>query len=615
MALGTLIKKNFKLLLRAKSSSLIVILGPLLVIFLVGVAFDNANTYSLNLGVYSESYNDLTNSFVDALTNKDFNVQKFETEQNCLTKIKQGTIHTCITFPPDMKISDDIQNEILLNVDYSKINLVWMIIDTLKSQVASKSEQISQGLTEVLLQKLDETRIEIHNNNPIVDSLQGNNNELVTKTASVLSKVQGMDLSLDLDSLGVTSLKSSVQEQSSSNSQISNTAKLIKNKAEDIREELDDLNISNSSSIYTYLEIVELSANTIGNTTDNNVSWSSINNLVSTLDLGLKSVQSRLHDAESAKTDVGSDVSTINSLLGKSKTEIDNVKNALQKIDASISGIEVTKASTIVSPINTKINPITPEKTHLNYIFPGLIILVIMFIGILLSSTLVMMEKHSPAYFRNLITPVRYITFFLGTYITALITVLVQVIVILAISAIFFQSQILTNIWVTLTLLFVIATMFVFLGMLIGHLFKSEETSTLASVSISSIMLLLSDIIIPVESMPAYVLNIARFNPFVIAETALKRSLMFGASFKVLANDFYFMLVFIGAFFALVYITQKLAEKRYFHKFAYRIKANKGKLKKNVVSAKIKKKPVKKSIKKVVKKSNRLLNISVKKKK
>ncbi len=157
-----------------------------------------------------------------------------------------------------------------------------------------------------------------------------------------------------------------------------------------------------------------------------------------------------------------------------------------------------------------------------------------------------------------------------------------------------------------------IATVFVLLGMVIGHFFKSEETSTLASVSIGSILLLLSDVIIPLESMPAYVLNIARFNPFVIAETALKRSILFSASFKVLANDFYFLLGFIGVFFALIYISQKISEKRYFHQFAYRIKAKRGKLKKNVVKAKVlqkKKKPKKKVVPK------RLLKISMKKKK
>jgi len=613
MALGTLIKKNFKLLLRAKSSSLIVILGPLLVIFLVGVAFDNANTYSLNIGVYSDAYNELSNSFVEVLKEKQFNVEKFSSSDECINRIKSGTIHTCIVFPPNMKISNDLANEIVLNVDYSKINLVWMIIDSLKSKVASKSAEISEDLTEVLLRKLDETRIEIYNKNPIMEDLKGKNQNLVGKTTSILNELDGMDLSLDLNSLGVSTLKSSVQNQQTSFNQIDNNIKLILAKVDDIKDELEILNSSEFSDVLTYLEIIEASAGSISNTTDSNESWSSINSLVTSIDSNLQTLKGRLDSATDKREDIGNELVSVTTLLSDSKTQLDEVQSALNRIDASISGIEVTKASTIASPIQTKINPVTPEKTHLNYIFPGLIVLVIMFISILLSSTLVMMEKHSPAYFRNLITPVRYITFFFGTYLTNLITVLLQVTIILAISTIFFKAQILENIWVIAAILVTSTTMFIFIGMFIGQIFKSEETSTLASISVGSIFLLLSDIIIPLESMPSYVLNIARFNPFVIAETALKRAIMFGADFKVLSEDFYFMLIVVAIFFILLYVTNMFSEKKYLHKFVYRV--HKGKLQKNIVKAKSLEKKAEQKKEEQKKENKKFININLKKKK
>ena len=62
-----LVQKNLKLLVRARASALIVILGPLLVIFLAGLAFDNTNLYAVRIGTYSPSYNDLSNSFIEKL--------------------------------------------------------------------------------------------------------------------------------------------------------------------------------------------------------------------------------------------------------------------------------------------------------------------------------------------------------------------------------------------------------------------------------------------------------------------------------------------------------------------------------------------------------------------
>jgi len=102
-----LIKKNFKLLIRSKSSALIIILGPLLVIFLVGVAFDNLNKFSLNIGTYSDSYSDLTESFTTKLTENNFRVQKISSEQECINLIKQGKLNTCIVFPKDLIIDSD----------------------------------------------------------------------------------------------------------------------------------------------------------------------------------------------------------------------------------------------------------------------------------------------------------------------------------------------------------------------------------------------------------------------------------------------------------------------------------------------------------------------------
>ena len=62
--LWEIIKKDFKLLVRSKSSALVVLLGPLLIIFLVGLAFNTSSMYNLKVSVYSESYSDLTNSVI-----------------------------------------------------------------------------------------------------------------------------------------------------------------------------------------------------------------------------------------------------------------------------------------------------------------------------------------------------------------------------------------------------------------------------------------------------------------------------------------------------------------------------------------------------------------------
>ena len=65
--LFTLIKKNFKLLIRSKSSALVILVGPLLIMMLTGLAFNNTNIYNINIGIFSEGYTNLTDSFIEKL--------------------------------------------------------------------------------------------------------------------------------------------------------------------------------------------------------------------------------------------------------------------------------------------------------------------------------------------------------------------------------------------------------------------------------------------------------------------------------------------------------------------------------------------------------------------
>ena len=179
--LAKIIVKNFKLLIRSKSSALIIILGPLLVIFLVGIAFDNLNQYSLSIGTYSERYTELTESFITKLQDNNFRVQKIETETECIEMIKQGKINTCITFPPGLNIESDKVNEITFHVDNSKINLVWTVLETISNKLSERSSELSIDLTSELLKKVELTKDELYKSRPTIVNLRTEGQQNVDK--------------------------------------------------------------------------------------------------------------------------------------------------------------------------------------------------------------------------------------------------------------------------------------------------------------------------------------------------------------------------------------------------------------------------------------------------
>src|SRR3990172_12436499 len=133
-----LVKKNLKNLIRAKAGSLVVILGPLIVIFLAGLAFDNSNAYAVKIGTYTPEPTDITTTFLDQLRTQ-FKVSEYTTEEDCVDAIKKTDINTCMSFSPDFTIGKPPQNQITFYVDYSRINLVWSIMQTMTKKVGEKT--------------------------------------------------------------------------------------------------------------------------------------------------------------------------------------------------------------------------------------------------------------------------------------------------------------------------------------------------------------------------------------------------------------------------------------------------------------------------------------------
>src|SRR3989344_77762 len=151
--LTEIIKKNLKLLLRSKSSALIVLLGPLLLILLISMAFNTTSLYDLKIGAYSGSYSDLSNSIIEKLNENEFNAVKIPTKDGCINSIKSNDIHVCAVFPDNLDVNSE--KGIEFYVDKSRINLVYIIINSISTKVSTKSAELSTALTSALLNSIN----------------------------------------------------------------------------------------------------------------------------------------------------------------------------------------------------------------------------------------------------------------------------------------------------------------------------------------------------------------------------------------------------------------------------------------------------------------------------
>jgi Na+-transporting methylmalonyl-CoA/oxaloacetate decarboxylase gamma subunit len=99
--------------------------------------------------------------------------------------------------------------------------------------------------------------------------------------------------------------------------------------------------------------------------------------------------------------------------------------------------------------------------------------------------------------------------------------------------------------------------------MIIGYLFNSQEAVTMASISVGSILLFLSNLVLPLESMSGAVQQIAKYNPYVVASELLKKVTLFSSEWNTIKTDFIIMSIFMVVLFVVALIVQKMSKIQY----------------------------------------------------
>lgn len=557
-----LVRKSIKNLIRSKASSLVIILGPILVIFLAGLAFNNTNTYAVKIGIYRPDVSDVTDEFISQLKSQ-FRVLEYDGEEDCVSAIKSDDVHTCIMFASNFAIGRPPNNELTFYVDYSRINLVYAVMSAMTQKVGSRVLQESQNLTRILLETIEFTKENIGEQRGLIVHLT-TENDLVSRSAADLQAELGdIDLSFNKEDFAVDNLTSAntqvkqwvesalaIAEKALSKSQTFIDAADSLVKGSSAGTETKDKMLQNFKKSVDDIKKLKAEMSETKELTKTN--FENFRKILEQVIAQLSDTQSRLQQADSSRQLGLRVLEAVQALLAKSLINLLEVQNSLNEVENKIDAIQIRDPEAIAQPIATTVKPVVAQTSYLNYLLPILVVMIIMFTALLIAPTLVLLEKHSIASFRMYLTPVSPVSYVLANFITGMLLLFGQVIVMLAIASVFFSAQIVANLPIALLLLLFVSAFFVLLGMGIGYLFNTEETATLAAVSVGAIFLFMSDVIIPIESMPAWLSRIADFNPFVVSQEMLRRSLLFDASFVSLLPD---LLIIIGYIVSLALIT------------------------------------------------------------
>ena len=567
-SLWLLTKKNLKLLVRSKTSALVVFFAPLFIILLLGLSYNTTSNYGLNIGIYAPSFSGDVESLMSSLQEQEFKIVKYETSvEDCVDDIKAGYVHTCVSLPESLAVEGNEQKEVLFYVDPSKINLVWVIQDTLGDKFSLKSQEISKELSNSLLTAVSDTKSKLEEQGTQLSSAKEKSSAASSAAQEINQQLSSLDLALPAstyDPLVITDFKSTASPKIQSGL----------SDVEDAREAVEASELADKSAILSSLSEVEDKLKSI----DALVNGAAVSNVTNTTTpsgfLGaLTLLEDELLNSKlkltAAATAVGTTSSSLTSTaqnLQESVSALESAEQRVGEMKAALDSQKVTDANVLSAPLVTKIEPVAQESSYLNYMFPALLVLVVMFTSLLLGTTLVMMEKNSPAFFRNYFLPLRKGTFVVSTYLTTLVITLVQVVVILAVSAVFLKDNLVQLLPVAGVLL-LSSSVFSFIGMGIGYSFKSEETGTLASISTGSLLLFVSGVVLPIETISPVIRSITSFNPFVISESVIREVFLFNAGISGIWPELAILASYTLGLFAIILVAEYLVHKHFISGF------------------------------------------------
>lgn len=557
----TSIKKTLKLLMRSKASALVVLLAPLLIVLIIGVGFLDTGESQLTLGVVGED-SELSERFIESLE-EEYELIAYENTETCRGAIQEGVIISCVSFPAEFG-EENASNQIDFYVDESRMNLVYRIISSLSEQIGEEGMELSEEITAEILGVLEDARSEIDSSVTSIVGIQGRTSSIIDDVSSARSNVGDIDgetddVSIDDYSGDVSDLKSEVQDFAEDSESLLDESKSVRDN-ENINDSEFDSAISSLESAIDDLE---------------NQTYSNFDDLEDNLEdvfASFANLENQLSDMGEAASSAAGDLEEVENSLEDLSEEAGELRTKQESILSSIESLEHTDAERVAQPVTTNIEPITADLGELTYSFPYLLMLVIMLVGIMLSSTLVFIEKDSKAYFRNFTTPTKSFFFASITYITSSMIILVQAIAILLLAFFGLNIPLIDNIEVTAIVIILGMTVFILLGMLIGELFNTSEAITMANIALGAIFIFLSNLILPLETLSEEIRVIAEYNPYVVASESIRSSLLFGASIQSIGEELIILTGYAIILLIVIMTVRKMTTSRYFYDLKHKNK-------------------------------------------
>lgn len=199
----------------------------------------------------------------------------------------------------------------------------------------------------------------------------------------------------------------------------------------------------------------------------------------------------------------------------------------------------------IVKPYNVQTEGVVSgNPSYFNFIAPGMIMMTVMMSVMTGLPTAISREKEVGTMDGIMVAPINRFSIILGKALSQTARGLIQGAIIMALAMGVFGVVIHGSFMLVLALMLLGVFSFVGLGIVLTSVAKDQETAQMMVMTLTFPMMFLSGVLFPIQQMPWFMQDIAKFLPLYYATDAMRRVMVLGAGVSAISSDIIVMLAF-----------------------------------------------------------------------
>ncbi|MFT4311969.1 MAG: ABC transporter permease [Candidatus Woesearchaeota archaeon] len=584
-----LMQKNILLLLRNWISFFLLILGPFLIMIIVGLVFSQTTHAGITIGIVTT--NDQVADFFEENVGQAFTTMRFTDNDDCLQLLYKEQTHACIKTSDTFRVGDSPTGLLEIYYDNSRVSLSPFLINYFQERLGIISDKVTKDSATMLLTQIEELSgfmgegkqtltgfsLQVINlqeqTNQFLTDLQNSQDQFetfydqLTVLNNRISVTDLEDVPDQLDSIRIT-LDDSLQTVRLAQSRLEETDSHMYSRLQtiDYNIALLEQNLSDDSESLELLEVIKEARNSI--------LLDDFENAKQTVDQAeqqLTAIQSTLDRYEgdivyvtdsqrieefnrlyTQATDFRQFLNTSVSyltqtqgVLGQSQEQLQLLLEALELQEEDLKQIAQLNVEEFVTPLSTSNIPLLPSASEVYLLFPQYLPIIVIFISILFANIILLGEIYSTAQLRNFVLPVYDWMPLLAYFFTNLLVIGFQISVLLTVAHFAFGVSVLDHLFTVIIALFLLSSICILIGMICAYLTNSKENSILLTTFIAVGLFLSSNLMVPVAMMTPIVAFFVSLNPIVLADTILRRSLFFDIGVQDSLISIVFLVIYI----------------------------------------------------------------------